>query len=60
MQVSFDPTKILTKALGRGGEFSEIFVENLRSNSIVAEENTNVGDDPTPEAEVFSSVETLV
>ncbi|MCA9773144.1 MAG: TldD/PmbA family protein, partial [Myxococcales bacterium] len=39
MQVSFDPKKILTKALGRGGEFSEIFVENLRSNSIVAEEN---------------------
>lgn len=36
---NFDPTKVLKKALSSGGDFAEIYLEDLRSTSIVCEED---------------------
>lgn len=39
MEIPFDPRKIVREALRNGGEFSEVFVEDARSSTIVEEQD---------------------
>lgn len=39
LKLNFDPFRVIRKALARGGEFADIFVEDTENTSVVCEEN---------------------